>query len=125
MKRIVILILALALSAGGFVIGYFARPILRPQGPGAASSAAPTPAEVKSSPPPPPAAGAGSPASEEPRYQISEEKSLPMKRLLGVDNLWRYQGGPPQIHVQYFVDYMEGGVVKGGVAKGRAAPTPR
>ena len=60
MKRIVIVILALALFAGGLLIGYFARPILCPQGPGAASSAAPTPAEATSSPPqrPPPARAA-------------------------------------------------------------------
>ena len=100
MKRIVIVILALALLPGGFLIGYFTRPILRPQGSGAEGSAAPPPAEAKSSPPPTPAAGAGSPAPAEPRYQFTREKSLPMKRLLGVDNLWRYQGGPPETHLQ-------------------------
>jgi hypothetical protein len=111
MKRVVIVMLAIALLPTGFVIGYFTRPILRPQGSDATGSAAPTVAAA-SSPTPTPAAPASSPAADEPRFKLVEEEGSALKNILGAERIWRYQGGLPQIHVQYFVDYVEGGVKK-------------
>ena len=120
MKRIVIVILALMLLPAAFVIGYFTRPILRPPGAGGTGSsaatvagdpgsAAPTPA-AGCSPAPAPAAPATSPATDEPRFKLVQEESGALKNILGAEHLWRYQGGPPRIHVQYFVDFREGRV---------------
>jgi hypothetical protein len=107
---ITIIVMALGTLGLKLVPGY-KEP--QPVGEAIEASAQPvTATSSASSPAAPPTAAAKGPAAEEPHYQFTQEESESLKRMMGVDYLWRYQGGTPQIHVQYFIDYIEGGVWK-------------